>query len=189
MKKCYCYDTVKRFRYVTFDGEHHYVTDGVCNGTKERDVCGCNGDRINCSFYPYVREEAKKEITIQNAINYYKYGISHDIFKEPVTTYAKMAVEGLKKLEKIDELHFCSISGCEGMKEKCWETCPDGLKNKTIADTVHEMQKRLKELYTDEKITDDMSVSIGVIKQNIDDIVEEMLSDFMEDKIYEDGNM
>jgi hypothetical protein len=97
MNKCKCYETVQRLRYVTFDGEHHYETDGVCNGTKERDVCGCNGDRINCSFYPYIREEARREITIENAINYYKYGISHDIFKEPVTTYAKMAIEALEK--------------------------------------------------------------------------------------------
>lgn len=95
--KCSCYETVKRLRYVTFDGEYHYETEGVCRGTKEKDVCGCNGDKINCSFYPHIREEAKKEITIQNAINYYKYGISHDIFKEPVTSYARLAVEALEK--------------------------------------------------------------------------------------------
>ena len=31
------------------------------------------------------------------AIEHFKYGISHDIFKEPVTSYAKMAVEALEK--------------------------------------------------------------------------------------------
>lgn len=97
MEKCKCYETVKRLRYVTFDGEYHYVTDGVCNGTKERDVCGCNGDRINCSFYPHIREEAMKEMAIQSAINYYKHGISHDIFKEPVRSYAKLAIEAMEK--------------------------------------------------------------------------------------------
>lgn len=95
--KCKCYETVQRLRYVTFDGKHHYETEGICHGTKENDVCGCNGDRLNCSFYPEVREEAKKEITIQSAINYYKYGISHDIFSEPVTSYAKLAVKALEK--------------------------------------------------------------------------------------------
>lgn len=95
--KCKCYETVQRLRYVTFDGEYHYETEGICHGTKENDVCGCNGDKINCSFYPEVREEAKKEITIHSAINYYKHGISHDIFKEPVTSYARLAVEALEK--------------------------------------------------------------------------------------------
>lgn len=39
----------------------------------------------------------KKNITIQDAINHFRYGISHDIFSEPVTTYARMAVEALEK--------------------------------------------------------------------------------------------
>ena len=43
------------------------------------------------------------------------------------------------------------------------------------ADTVRKMQERLEELYTDKLITDDMTVSIGVIKQNIKDIAKEML--------------
>ena len=33
----------------------------------------------------------------EEAIDHYKYGISHDIFKEPVTTYARLAVEALEK--------------------------------------------------------------------------------------------
>ena len=31
------------------------------------------------------------------AISHYKYGISHDIFKEPITTYAQLAVKALEK--------------------------------------------------------------------------------------------
>jgi phage shock protein A len=42
---------------------------------------------------------------------------------------------------------------------------------------VREMAERLEELYTDEVITDDMTVSIGVIKQNIKDIAKEMLEE------------
>lgn len=45
------------------------------------------------------------------------------------------------------------------------------------SDAIIKMQKRLEELYTDEVITDDMTVSIGVIKQNIKDVVKEMLED------------
>lgn len=43
------------------------------------------------------------------------------------------------------------------------------------ADTARKMRERLEELYTDKLITDDMTVSIGVIKQNIKDIAKEML--------------
>ena len=35
---------------------------------------------------------------IQEAIRHYEYGISHDIFKEPVATYAELAIDALKKL-------------------------------------------------------------------------------------------
>ena len=34
---------------------------------------------------------------IQKAISHYKYGINYDIFSEPVTSYAKLAVDALKK--------------------------------------------------------------------------------------------
>ena len=34
---------------------------------------------------------------LQQAIEHYKYGISHDIFSEPVTSYAKIAVDALEK--------------------------------------------------------------------------------------------
>jgi hypothetical protein len=37
-----------------------------------------------------------QDINVQEAINHFKHGISHDIFKEPVTTYAKLAVEALE---------------------------------------------------------------------------------------------
>lgn len=70
---------------------------GVCWGTRERDQCSCGGDRTRCSFYVGVREEAKKTISVEDAIDHYRYGISHDIFSEPVTTYAKIAVDALEK--------------------------------------------------------------------------------------------
>ena len=34
---------------------------------------------------------------IKQAISHYEYGISHDIFSEPVTSYAKLAVDALNK--------------------------------------------------------------------------------------------
>lgn len=32
--------------------------NGVCNGTRDRDACSCNGDERNCSFYPEKRKTA-----------------------------------------------------------------------------------------------------------------------------------
>lgn len=37
------------------------------------------------------------EVGYEDAIEHFKYGISHDIFKEPVTSYARIAVESLEK--------------------------------------------------------------------------------------------
>ena len=38
-----------------------------------------------------------KERLIKQAISHFSYGVSHDIFSEPVTTYAKLAIEAIKK--------------------------------------------------------------------------------------------
>jgi hypothetical protein len=36
-------------------------------------------------------------VEIKEAISHYNYGISRDIFSEPVTSYAKLAVDALEK--------------------------------------------------------------------------------------------
>ena len=63
----------------------------VCIGVKEpfiiRDI------NVECTEYPEYRNKP----SIDDAIAHFKYGISHDIFSEPVTTYAKMAIEALEK--------------------------------------------------------------------------------------------
>ena len=38
-----------------------------------------------------------REKLVEQAISHFEYGVSHDIFSEPVTTYAKLAIEALKK--------------------------------------------------------------------------------------------
>jgi hypothetical protein len=101
--KCDCYHTKKerRYTYNLFTGNpiEHVVDVGVCWGTKEMERCSCCGNRAECDFYPEVRAEVNKSATIEDAINHFKYGITYDIFKEPVTTYAKMAVEALEKMK------------------------------------------------------------------------------------------
>lgn len=48
-------------------------------------------------FFTMKDDEVSLYMSIKDAINYFEYGISHDIFSEPVTTYAKLAVEALEK--------------------------------------------------------------------------------------------
>ena len=65
----------------------------VCIGVPEPFVI----NNINNECTEYSERRNKKRITIEDAINHFKYGISRDIFSEPVTSYAKMAVESLEK--------------------------------------------------------------------------------------------
>lgn len=124
--KCKSYHLQPKTRYtyhpLTGSPIAHDIEVGVCWGTKECDECLCGGDMTQCDFYPEVRAKERKSISIQDAINHFEYGISHDIFSEPVTTYAKMAVESLKKQvpkkpkkeEKVSihRPHFFSIYRC-----------------------------------------------------------------------------
>ena len=38
-----------------------------------------------------------REKLVKQAISHFWYGVSHNIFSEPVTTYAKLAIEALEK--------------------------------------------------------------------------------------------
>ncbi|MFA5720589.1 MAG: hypothetical protein WC939_06000 [Acholeplasmataceae bacterium] len=47
-------------------------------------------------------EEKLVKKRIKEAIHHFEYGISYDVFSEPVTSYAKLAIEALKK--ELDEI-------------------------------------------------------------------------------------
>ena len=101
MHKCGSYHTQKTLRYtynpITGSPIPHDIEVGVCWGTKECDECRCAGDMRQCDFYPEVRKRGREKVSIQDAINHFEYGISHDIFQEPVISYAKLAIKALKK--------------------------------------------------------------------------------------------
>lgn len=83
MNKCDCYQFETKRRYLsnidkityTLATERlapEYIDEevGVCYGTKEKDVCNCDGDRRKCSFYESVREkEAEKEKSLSTNKN------------------------------------------------------------------------------------------------------------------------
>ena len=50
-----------------------------------------------------------KEKLVEQAISHFWYGVSHDIFSEPVTTYAKLAIEALKKENGVTVQEWISV--------------------------------------------------------------------------------
>ena len=59
------------------------VKKDVCKGYEAKSMTACG---------QYVDAEM-----ISMAIEHFRYGATHDIFSEPVTTYARLAIEALEK--------------------------------------------------------------------------------------------
>ena len=71
MEKCNYWELTHRREYG--DGFNYVVPIQICNGTKEREECSCNGDPTKCNFYPEKRKE-KKMTTIDMVIQANKDG-------------------------------------------------------------------------------------------------------------------
>ena len=52
VKTCECYHEHK-----------DWIGKGECFGTKEREMCSCDGDMRRCDFYPEVREKGWHELS------------------------------------------------------------------------------------------------------------------------------
>ena len=61
--KCDCYHEkqMKVWDPRKYHGGEGYEIIGFCYGTKECERCSCKGNKLNCDFYPEVREEGLKE--------------------------------------------------------------------------------------------------------------------------------
>lgn len=57
MELCNCWE--QHTKYITGDNYCYTQTVGICNGTKEREECTCNGDVTKCNFYPEKRKKNK----------------------------------------------------------------------------------------------------------------------------------
>ena len=100
-RECNCCHEVLLTRWSSID--KCYTTKYVheCWGVQEPFII--KNINIECTEYPERRNKVVEDVSIEKAIEYFKYGISHDIFKEPVTSYAKMAVKALEKM-RIDNI-------------------------------------------------------------------------------------
>lgn len=61
-----------------------------------------------------------REKLVKQAISHFWYGVSHDIFNEPVTTYAKLAIDALEKESGVTAQ---DLDGCKYCKE--YEDLPE----------------------------------------------------------------
>lgn len=62
MEKCSCYGLTRKLKgWLDAETPIYGEQYGVCNGTKERERCSCNGNKLKCDFYDYIRERAEKE--------------------------------------------------------------------------------------------------------------------------------
>ena len=51
-----------------------------------------------------------REKVVEQAISHFWYGVSHDIFSEPVKTYAKLAIEALEKENGVTVQEWISVN-------------------------------------------------------------------------------
>lgn len=67
MKKCEAYHTRERTIYSPyFESRGLVVKEGECQGTPEKDICYCKGDKCQCDVYPEVRAKAREEKYIED---------------------------------------------------------------------------------------------------------------------------
>ena len=151
---------------------------------KALECCGINQNCKGCYFDTHESGDICAREVVKNAFDLInrqqaeieRLKIDKALLRQDVNADSA-EIRALRR--KLDDRcwDFCSISGCEGASNDCWKTCPDSRYNKIKNEAVKEFAERLKELYTSEFISDDFHFAVGAIKQNIDDIMREMVGD------------
>lgn len=92
MNKCECYEEYKSPDY-SFMSRSGVKIVAVCNGTKEKEVCSCKGNRVKCDFYSDVREKAKQlnlEHRDKKELEFYRWWVTeHNLNVEVATAFEK----------------------------------------------------------------------------------------------------
>lgn len=65
LEKCSCYHTQAQTKWSDYGFTSTTIYQGVCWGTKECEPCSCDGDKLKCDFYDYIRERAYNELKNQ----------------------------------------------------------------------------------------------------------------------------
>lgn len=69
-----------------------FTAKNIIKNTEQTKIGITENTRKKCGVLRMTRE-----VTKADAIKHFKYGITHDIFSEPVISYAKLAIEALEK--------------------------------------------------------------------------------------------
>lgn len=77
MDKCKCWEETTKRIVGWYRGEPIHKTVQICNGTKEREECSCNGNKSKCNFYPENRKESKSMNTAEMWIKAQEDGKSY----------------------------------------------------------------------------------------------------------------
>lgn len=83
----------------------------------------------------------------------------------------------IERLNRENNKNFDKWNILEERTKKRYAELYQEAKSVVRSEAVREFAERLKELYTDDSITDDYHCTVGVIKKNIDEIVKEMEGD------------
>ena len=91
MNKCECYEEREVIDY-SFLNPGRIIT-GICNGTKETEMCSCKGNREKCDFDPEVRKKAKQlnlEYRDKKELEFYRWWVTeHNLNVEVATAFEK----------------------------------------------------------------------------------------------------
>lgn len=88
MEKCKCWEETKRI-VGWYRDEPMHKTVQICNGTKEREECSCNGDKSKCNFYPENRKESKTMNTAEMWIKAQEDGKTYLLMNEKIKIFYK----------------------------------------------------------------------------------------------------
>lgn len=77
MDKCKCWEEETKRIVGWYRGEPIHKTVQICNGTKEREECSCEGNKSKCNFYPENRKESKSMNTAEMWIKAQEDGKSY----------------------------------------------------------------------------------------------------------------
>lgn len=83
MEKCNCWEEIEKATGF-YRGFPMQVKNKIqiCNGTKEREECSCNGNPEKCNFYPEKRKENKTMNTAEMYLQAQKDGMCYKIINK-----------------------------------------------------------------------------------------------------------
>ena len=89
--KCECYEEREVIDYYSLNSDRKLI--GICNGTKERDRCSCDGNPAKCDFYPEIKEKAHRqtqEYRDKKELEFYRWWITkHNLNVEVATAFER----------------------------------------------------------------------------------------------------